>query len=101
MKMLMVVMVKNKVDCDSAVDGDSGNKNNSGTDNGGVNINSCDDANCGDGESILGCGEDKDVGDGDHIGDHGVDTNGGSDPNLEDSKTKVGSSDNISVTRFF
>ena len=74
--------------------GDSSNKNNcDGVDDGGVNIKFDDDANCGDFESILNCGEDKNSL-GDSIDDGGVDTNGGSDPDFGYGKTRVGCSDN-------
>ena len=74
--------------------GDSSNENNcDGVDDGGVNIKFDDDANCGDFESILDCGEDKNSL-GDSIDDGGVDTNGGSDPDFGYGKTRVGCSDN-------
>ena len=74
--------------------GDSSNKNNcDGVDDGGVNIKCDDDDNCGDFESILNCGEDKDSL-GDSIDDGGVNTNGGSDSDFGDGKTRVGCSDN-------
>ena len=75
-----------KVDCDNDKDNDSGEKNNSDCVDG-------DDANCGDGESIVDCGEDKDDG-GDGTGDVVVDTKGGCDPDFGDDKTKAGCSDN-------
>ena len=74
--------------------GDSSNENNcDGVDDGGVNIKFDDDANCGDFESILDSGEDKNSL-GDSIDDGGVDTNGGSDPDFGYGKTRVGCSDN-------
>ena len=70
----------------SIMDGDSGDKKkDDAVDDDGS------DANWGDGENIVNCGEDK-VG-GDSIGDGGVDNNGGSDPDFGDDKTKVGYSD--------
>ena len=66
------------------MDGDSGDKNNGdGVDDGG------DDVNWGDGENIVDCSEHKDVGS-DGVGDDSVDTDGGSDPDFGDDKTKVG-----------
>ena len=62
-----------KVDCDNDKDNDSGEKNNGDCVDGG------DDANCGDGESIVDCGEDKDDGC-NGTGDVVVDTKGGCDP---------------------
>ena len=51
------------------MDGDSGDKNyGDGVDDSGVNINGGDNANCGDAESIVDCGND-DGGGGDSIGD--------------------------------
>ena len=70
----------------SIMDGDSGDKK-----NGDAVDDDGSDANWGDGENIVNCGEDK-VG-GDSIGDGGVDTNDGSDPDFGDDKTKVGYSD--------
>ena len=52
------------------MDGDSGDKNyGDGVDDSGVNINGGDNANCGDAESIVDCGNDNDGGGGDSIGD--------------------------------
>ena len=72
------------------MDDDSGDNNKGdGVDDGGVKINGCDDVNCDDDESIVGCGDDKDGDNGDIIGD----TNGGNDIYFGDSKTKVECSD--------
>ena len=53
-----------------------------------------DDANCGDSESIVDSGEDKDGGGANSIGDGVVDTKGRCDPYFGDDKTKVGCNDN-------
>ena len=58
-----------------------------------IYINGGDNVNCGDGESIVGCCNNKDGGGSDSIVDVGAGTNGGSNPDFWDRKSKVSGSE--------